>query len=89
MQTNFLLGALKISEPARVALSRQPYDLIAMHAVNEHGHISDAERECNEQGMRTLGPIISRYRIDPTMKLSPTVVVLTKECWVETLVYLD
>ena len=42
MQSNLLLGALKITEPARLVLKRQPYDLLARLAVNEHGLITDA-----------------------------------------------
>lgn len=86
MQSNFLLGVLKLTEPARLALKRQPYDLIARHAINEHGQISQTERQRNELGMKTLGPIISRYQVDPTMKNSPMVVVLTSKSWNETLI---
>ena len=83
MQTNFLLGNLKITEPARLVLKRQPYDLIARHAINEHGLITAAEAKENERSMRTLGPIVSRYKADPT------VVIATSECWTETLVYIE
>ena len=47
------------------------------------------ERERNERGMKTLGPIISRYKADPTDKKSPTIVIATSECWTETLVYIE
>lgn len=89
MQTNFLLGNLKITEPAQLVLKRQPYDLIARHAVNEHGLITAAEAKENERSMRTLGPIISRYKADPTDKKSPLVVISTSECWTETLVFIE
>ena len=89
MQSNFLLGALRITESARLVLKRQPYDLIARHAVNEHGLITEAEAKENERSMRTLGPIVSRYRSDPTDDKSPIVTILTKECWDETLIYAD
>lgn len=89
MQSNFLLGALRITESARLVLKRQPYDLIARHAVNEHGLITAAETKENERGMRTLGPIISRYKADPTNKRSPTIVISTSECWTETLVFIE
>lgn len=89
MQTNFLLGSLKITEPARLVLKRQPYDLIARHAINEHGLITASEAKENERSMRTLGPIISRYKADPTDKKSPTIVIATSESWTETLVYLE
>jgi hypothetical protein len=89
LQTNFLLGNLKITEPARLVLKRQPYDLIARHAINEHGLITAAEAKENERSMRTLGPIVSRYKADPTDKKSPTIVIATSECWTETLVYIE
>ncbi len=89
MQTNFLLGLLKITEPARLVLKRQPFDLIARHAINEHGIISETEAKENERSMRTLGPIISRYRSDPTNARSPIVTIVTKELWDETLVDVD
>ena len=86
MGSNFLLGHLKIIECARFVLKRQPYDLIARHAINEHGHITEAERVENKRGIRTLGPGISRYRSDPTNQQSPIVTIVTRELWDETLV---
>ena len=88
MQTNFLLGALLLTEPARMALKRQPYDLICRHAINEHGNITKAERAMNERSLLTLGPIISRYQVDPMNPKSGTVVILTKDAWQETLIAL-
>lgn len=89
MQTNFLLGALLLTEPARLALKRQPYDLICRHAIGDHGNINQAERGMNEQSLKTLGPILSRYRVDPTDPDSSTVIILTKETWCETLIALE
>jgi predicted transcriptional regulator len=89
MQTNFLLGTLKLTETARMALKRQPFDLIARHAVNEHGLITKKEQESNEKNMKTLGPIISRYKLDPTDPKSPNVIVYTRDKWDETLVTLE
>lgn len=89
MQTNFLLGTIKMTDPAHTALKRQPYDLIARHAINEHGLITAKERAANEASLRTVGPIISRYKADPTNPRSKTIVVLTKELWDETLISLD
>jgi hypothetical protein len=89
MQTNFLLGALRLAEPARLLLKRQPYDLIARHAINDHGHISEKERKMNETGMRTIGAIISRYRADPTNPHSKNVLIITSNNWAETLVTLE
>ncbi len=89
MQTNFLLGTIKLTEPARMTLRRQPWDLIARHAVNEHGRITKAEREMNEDSMKTLGPIISRYKVDPTDPKSKDVVIFTFNTWGETLVSIE
>jgi hypothetical protein len=89
MQTNFLLGTIKLTEEARKALRRQPYDLLARHAINEHGQVSIAELKENLRGMKTLGPIISRYRVDPTNSTSKAVVVKTAKAWSNTLIYLE
>jgi hypothetical protein len=89
MQTNFLLGTIKLTEEARKALGRQPYDLVARHAINEHGQVSSVELRENIQGMKTLGPIISRYCVDPTNPTSKKVVVKTATSWANTLIYLE
>ena len=89
MKANFLLGTLRLTEPARIALKRQPYDLIARHAINEHGRITPAERMQNEQSMKTLGIIISRYKADPTDAHSKDITVVTKETWCETLISVE
>ena len=89
MQTNFLLGTIKLTEPARMTLKRQPWDLIARHAVNEHGRITEKEQRNNELGMKTLGPIISRYKTDPTDPKSKNVVIYTFNTWNETLVSIE
>lgn len=88
MQTNFLLGEIKLTEPARIKLKRLPFDLICRHAINEHGSITQDEAKRNAQGMQTLGPIISRYKADPTDPQSPHVVIYTRETWDETVVSL-
>jgi hypothetical protein len=89
MQTNFLLGTLKLTEPARLVLKRQPYDLIARHAINEHGNITREEQARNERNMKSLGPIISRYKVDPTNPRSRNVIIYTRNKWDETLVALE
>jgi len=89
MQTNFLLGELKITEPARMKLKRLPFDLICRHAINEHGEITARERKANERGMQTLGAIISRYKADPTDPNSKRVVITTHATWSETTVELE
>lgn len=89
MQSNFLLGEIKLTAPVRATLKRVPLDLICRHAINEHGNISKHEARNNEIGMETLGAIISRYKADPTDPRSPNVVIYTRETWDETVVYLD
>lgn len=89
MQTNFLLGTLKLTEAARLALRRQPYDLIARHAINEHGAVSAKEVRQNIQSLKTIGPIISRYRSNPLDPNSPFVVVSTKATWCETVISVE
>ena len=89
METKFLLGRVQITQAARLALKRLPYDLVARHAVNEHGRISSSERKRNELSMLTIGPIRSRYRADPTNPKSPYVLVQTNDCWDTTLVSIE
>ncbi len=60
MYSNFLLGTLRVSRAAKVKLKRIPYDLIARHAVNEHGDISKQETINNLAAMKTVGEIMSR-----------------------------
>ncbi len=66
-----------------MVLKLQPFDLIARNAINEHGDISEHEAQVNLKGMRTLGPIVSRYKVDPTRPRSKTVVILTRAPWDE------
>lgn len=89
MYSNFLLGNLRITEGARVRLKRVPYDLIARHAVNEHGALTKREMRCNEISMKTIGEIMSRYRVDPTDESLGNVIVVTHATWDETLVKLE
>lgn len=89
MYSNFLLGTLRVSRGAKVKLKRTPYDLIARHAVNEHGHLSKEETVNNLASMKTVGAIMSRYFIDPTNMELGTVVIITRPSWDETLVKLE
>ena len=89
MQSNFLLGKLMLTETARLVLKRQPYDLIARHAVNEHGNITATERNQNARSMKCLGPITSRYKADPTDPASRNVLIVTKQTWCETVVMIE
>jgi len=89
MYSNFLLGTLRVSRAAKVKLKRIPYDLIARHAVNEHGNISNDETIANLAAMKTVGAIMSRYPADPTDRAKGNVVVITRASWDETLVRLE
>lgn len=86
MKTNFLLGELKITELARIVLKRVPYDLVCRHAINEHGLVSKRELEKNLHGMQTLGPIVSRYKADPTNPRTRMIIITTKATWDETVI---
>ena len=89
MHSNFLLGTLAISEGAKLKLKRIPYDLIARHAVNDHGNLTRREARRNEISMQTIGEIISRYLADPTDQSQGSVMVVTSEAWSDTLVKLE
>lgn len=89
MRANFLLGNLKVTPAARRILQRLPYDLLARHAICEHGHISAAEKRMNEVGLKTLGRIVSRYRSDPTDAKAPFILVVTESTWNETVISVE
>ncbi len=89
MYSNFLLGTLRVSRGAKVKLKRVPYDLIARHAVNEHGQLTAKENIANLAAMKTVGSIMSRYMIDPTDRAKGSVVIVTRAAWDETLVRLE
>jgi len=89
MYSNFLLGTLRITDAAKMRLKRVPYDLIARHAVNDHGALTGREVRRNEKSMKTIGEIMSRYRVDPTDAAQGNVVVVTHATWGETLVKLE
>jgi ribosomal 50S subunit-associated protein YjgA (DUF615 family) len=89
MYSNFLLGSLRITDGAQIHLKRIPYDLIARHAINEHGQITKREARSNEIAMQTIGEIVSRYRIDPTDASLGNVIIVTHATWDETLIKLE
>jgi len=89
MYSNFLLGSLHVSDAARIKLKRLPLDLIARHAVNDHGQLTRLEVKRNRQNMALVGPILSRYSVDPTDPTQGRVVVITDEMWESTIVKLE
>jgi hypothetical protein len=80
---------LRVSRGAKAKLKRIPYDLIARHAVNEHGALTSKEDIANLAAMKTVGQIMSRYLIDPTDKSKGNIVIVTRASWDETLVRLE
>lgn len=89
MYANFLLGTLAVTEAAAARLGRTPLDLIARHAVNDHGLLSREEIVSNMRAMKNMGRIVSRYLVDPLDKAAGAVIVETSEGWVETLARLE
>lgn len=89
MHAHFLLGEINITPAAKRKLGRIPLDLVARHAVNEHGKITHAECKRNIDGYLNAGPIMSRYRVDPLNPRAGNVVVLTDDGWLSTTVKLE
>lgn len=89
MQSNFMLGEIVVTEDAFAALHRMPLDLVARHAVNDHGLASARELKQNALAMQTGGAIVSRYVIDPTQPSKGRVMVITQKSWGSTTVQLE
>lgn len=89
MYSNFLLGELSVTEAARTKLGRTPLDLVARHAINDHGNITALERKRNQIGMKRAGEIISRFPVDPTDPSKGHVIVKTDASWTSTTVKLE
>ncbi len=89
MYANFLLGNLRVTEAAKIKLKRLPLDLIARHAVNDHGHITTREAKRNAVALQRTGTILSRFYVDPTDHAQGSVVVVTHETWDDTVVKLE
>ena len=89
MHSNFLLGTLKVSEAARLKLKRTPLDLVARHAVNDHGLATVKELRANLHALKVVDKIISRYPVDPTDPRQGRVLVITDESWETTTVKLE
>lgn len=89
MYANFLLGTITARASVVRKLGRVPLDMVAMHAVNEHGLITADEATANMDGMRTAGRIVSRYLVDPTDPRQGTVRVTTVGGWGRTVISLE
>ncbi len=89
MLCHFLLGQLKIESRVSKKLGRCPLDLIARHAINEHGKITPDEMAENLRAVKECGTIKSRYMVDPTDPTAGFVLVTTDEGWAHTTVTLE
>ena len=89
MRTNFLLGELNVHENVLRVLHRTPLDLLARHAVCDHGLVSERERKHNAQAVMDGGPIVSRYYIDPTNPNKGRIMIVTRKGWDSTTVQLE
>lgn len=89
MHSNFLLGKLCVTKAVQMKLKRTPFDLVARHAVNEYGKITPQERRANNNSMKCVGQILSRYPVDPTNLKKGYVLVVTDEDWETTTVKLE
>ena len=89
MMSYFLLGCIDISDGAKKALGRIPLDLLARHAMHEHGMLTEEEHVRNRNNSRTGGEIISRYRTDPLSPKPQTVLVRTHAGWGKTTITLE
>lgn len=89
MYSNFLLGELNVHENVLRVLQREPLDLVARHAICEHGLVSEREREHNAIAIKTGDAIVSRYLIDPTNPARGRVMIVTRKGWDSTTVQLE
>jgi hypothetical protein len=88
MRSNFLLGSLIVDDAVKTKLKRTPLDLVARHAVNDHGLATVRELRSNQHAMQTADAIVSRYLVDPTDPSQGFVEVITSESWATTTVKL-
>lgn len=88
MRSNFLLGKLHVTDAARIKLRRTPLDLIARHAVNDHGLATVRELRANQRALMAVGKIISRFVVNPLAPSEGTVEVVTDDAWENTTVKL-
>lgn len=88
MRSNFLLGSLIVTDAVKLKLQRTPLDLVARHAINDHGLATVRELRSNLHAMQTADEIISRYMVDPTDPTQGFVEVITAPSWSSTTVKL-
>lgn len=86
MRSNFLLGEIVITDAAKAALKRTPLDLVARHAVNDHGLATPRQHKLNLRGYKEADTIVSVYHIDPTDHTKGRVVIRTGQRWLKTVI---
>ncbi|MDH1380585.1 hypothetical protein N5J07_14235 [Comamonas aquatica] len=86
MFAKFLLGKIKIEDSVRHVTGREPLDLIARHAVCEHGIASPRRHKQNLLALAEAGEIQSEYLVNPLDPSAGTVLVTTTAGWGETCV---
>jgi hypothetical protein len=89
MRSNFLLGELAITDAAKAALKRTPLDLIARHAINDHGLATPRQHKSNLKGYKEANEIVSIYHADPTDHTKGRVVITTCPRWTKTTVSME
>lgn len=89
MRSHFLLGEIVVTSAAKRLLGREPFDLIARHAIGETGNITMEEAQANVKGYKEADVIMSRYAVDPTDPSKGNVLVITAPSWGTTTVKLE
>ena len=86
MFAKFLLGRIRIEDKAKEILGRTPLDLIARHAVLDHGQVSKAQLQNNLNSLATGGEISSAFFVDPGNPKAGQITITTEAGWGGTLV---
>ena len=87
MISRFLLGRIIIEDSVVKVLSREPLDLVARHAVLEHGLVNRRRVVLNHKGvMHRDSDIVSEYWCDPEDPLQGRIRVTTAADGSETVV---
>ena len=86
MHANFLLGTLIYEESVEAAIGRNPLDLIARHAVCDHGIVGRRQKVRNRVALGERGEIVSEYRLNPLHPEDGSIRITTSAGWGETVV---
>ena len=86
MHANFLLGTLIYEESVEAAIGRNPLDLIARHAVCDHGIVSRRQKVRNRVALDEHDEIVSEYHLNPLHPEDGSIRFTTSAGWGETVV---